>query len=137
MDATVGFIAFFALTLAGLAATVATGFKARVRVHIACVVATLTLLGITIYFAEQLGERYDLQSAGLITPVHLALAKIATASYVLPIASGVATLRNRRWRRVHLTLAVITLILTVAAAGTGTAMLFLSNPLPGAPLSPP
>jgi hypothetical protein len=137
MDASAGFIAFFALTLAGLAATVVTGFKARVRVHIPCVIATVVLLGITIFFAEQLGERYDLESAGAITPVHLALAKIATASYLLPIASGVATLRNRRWRRVHLTLAVITLTLTVGAAGTGTAMLLLSDPLPGAALSPP
>ena len=137
MHATVGFIAFFALTLAGLAATVTTGLKARVRIHIACVAATVTLLGITIFFAEKLGKLYDLESAGAITPVHLALAKIATASYLLPIASGVATLRNRRWRRVHLTLAVITLTLTVGAAGTGTAMLLLSDPLPGAALSHP
>ena len=136
MDATVGFIAFFALTLAGLAATVLTGLKARVRIHIACVVTTVALLGITIFFAEQLGERYDLESAGAITPVHLALAKIATASYLLPVVSGVATLRNRRWRRVHLTLAVITLTLTVGAAGTGTAMILMSDPLPASALSP-
>jgi len=133
MDATVGFIAFFALTLGGLAATVTTGLKARVRIHIACVATTVALLGITIYFAEQLGQRYDLKSAGVITPVHLALAKIATASYLLPVASGIATLRNRRWRRMHLTLAVITLTLTVGAAGTGTAMLLMSDPLPLSP----
>lgn len=137
MDATFGFVAFFALTLAGLAATVATGIKARVRVHIACVACTVALLGITIYFAEKLGERYDLESAGAITPVHLALAKIATASYLLPVATGVATLRNRRWRKLHLSLAILTLILTVGAAGTGTAMLLLSDPLPGAALSRP
>lgn len=137
MDPTLGFVAFFALTLVGLTATVVTGYRARVKVHIACVACTVALLGTTIYFAEKLGELYDLESAGAITAIHLALAKTATVSYLLPVASGVATLRNRKWRRLHLGLALFTLLLTVGAAGTGTAMLLLSDPIETGALSRP
>jgi hypothetical protein len=129
MDATTGFLAFLALTLVALGATVATGLKARVRPHIGCVVASVVLLGTTIWFAEQLGAEYDLETAGWVTPVHLALAKLATLSYLLPIASGWATLRDRRRRRLHLVLALTTLLLTVAAAATGTAMILVAEPL--------
>jgi hypothetical protein len=138
MDATTGFLAFLGLTLVALAATVATGLKARVRVHMGCVVASVVFLGVTIWFAEKLGAEYDLETAGWVTPVHLALAKLATLSYLLPIASGWATLRDRRRRRAHLVLALLTLLLTVAAAGTGTAMILVAEPLPAAaaPISP-
>jgi len=129
VDATTGFLAFLALTLVALGATVATGWKARIRPHLACVASSLVLLGATIYFAEQLGAEYDLEMAGWVTPVHLALAKLATVSYLLPIVSGVATLRDRRRRRIHLVLALTTLGLTVAAAATGMAMILLSEPL--------
>jgi hypothetical protein len=138
MDATTGFLAFLALTLVALGATVASGLKARVRVHMGCVAASVVFLGVTIYFAEQLGAEYDLESAGWVTPLHLALAKLATLSYLLPLASGWATLRNRRRRRLHLVLALLTLLLTVAAAGTGTAMILVAEPLaPGAGLLSP
>lgn len=133
MDATTGFLAFLALTLVALGATVASGWRARIRLHVACVASSLALLGITIYFAEKLGAEYDLETAGWVTPVHLALAKLATVSYLLPIVSGVATLRDRRRRRVHLSLALTTLALTVAAAATGTAMILLSEPLAAVP----
>jgi len=138
MDATTGFLAFLALTLVALGMTVASGLKARVRVHMGCVAAAVVSLGITIYFAEKLGAEYDLETAGWITPVHLALAKLATLSYLLPLASGWATLRDRRRRRLHLVLALLTLLLTVAAAGTGTAMILVADPLPAgvAPVSP-
>ena len=80
------------------------------------------LLGVTIVFAERLGHEYDLDAAGAIKPVHLTLAKIATAAYLAPLTTGVMTWRNRRWRRVHLVAACATLALTVAApAGAQTA----------------
>jgi hypothetical protein len=129
MDATVGFLGFLGLTLVALGATVATGLKGRRVPHVACVALALALLGVTIWFAEKLGAEYDLESAGRITPIHLALAKGATLSYLLPIASGIATWRDRRRRRVHLALALTALVLTVAAAATGTAMILLAEPL--------
>lgn len=129
MGATAGFFVFLTLTLAALGATVATGLGARLRLHFACVASSLALLGVTIYFAEKLGAEYDLEAAGWITPVHLTLAKMATASYLLPLASGLATLRERRRRRVHLALALTTLALTLAAAASGAAMILHSQPL--------
>lgn len=124
----VGFCGALAATLALLGGVVYTGLRARVRLHLGLVATTIVALVATIYFAKELGERYDLQAAGLITPVHLKLAHWTTGSYLLPIASGIATLRNRRWRRVHLYLAMLTLALTVVTAVTGTWML-LASPL--------
>jgi hypothetical protein len=86
-------------------------------------------LGVAIYYAEQLGEQYDLEAAGAIKDVHLALAKIATLSYLAPIASGIATLRNRARKKLHLVLALTTVALTVAAAVTGTWMILAAEPL--------
>lgn len=128
MTPQVGFVVFLVATVALLGAVVFTGVKARIRAHIPLVVLTAAALGVTIYFAEKLGELYDLASAGAITPVHLTLAKIATASYVLPIVTGALTLRNRSRRRVHLACALLTLALTVATAITGAWMLFASTP---------
>lgn len=131
VDALIGFLAFLLLTVLLLGVTVATGRMSRVRAHLACVAMTLVSLGLTIYFAERLGESYDLESAGAIMHVHLAFAKIATLSYVLPAASGIATLRNRSHRKLHFKLAMTTLVLTVAAAVTGTWMILAAEPLPG------
>ncbi len=127
MDPTLGFLGAFFLTLVALGATVVTGRAGRVRLHLPCVAASLTLLVVTVWFAGKLGELYDLESAGRITPVHLVIAKLAAASYLLPIASGVMTLRDRRHKRLHFTLALIALALTVAAAVTGTTMVLLAE----------
>lgn len=129
MDPTLGFLLFLALTLVALGATVVTGVRGRVKLHLPCVGASVVLLGVTIWFAEQLGREFDLDSAGAITPVHLALAKLATLSYLLPLVTGVMTLRNRRHRKLHLALALFTLGLTVAAAVTGTWMILVAEPL--------
>lgn len=129
MDPTIGFVASLAATLALLAGVVLTGVRARVRAHLFLVACSVTTLGVTIVFAKSLGEHYDLAAAGTITPVHLALAKLATAAYLLPIASGIATLRDRRHRRLHLRLALLTLALTVLTAITGTWMLLAAEKL--------
>ena len=129
MSPTAGFLGSLALTLVALGVVFWSGLRARLRVHFPAVASAVVLLGVTIYFAEQLGREYDLEAAGAIKPVHLALAKIATAAYLLPLVTGVMTLRDRRRRRLHLAAALVTLLLTVAAAFTGTWMVFAAEPL--------
>lgn len=125
----VGFALFLVLTVIALVAVVATGLRARVKLHIGLVATTLVLLAIAIYFAEQLGELYDLRAAGAITPIHLTLAKITTLAYLLPVASGLMTLRNRAHRRLHFKLAMLVLALTLATTVTGATMLWMSPKL--------
>jgi len=118
-----GFALFFALTLILLGVVVASGFKARMRLHIPAVICALASLGTAVLFAVQLGHVYDLEAAGPITPVHLTLAKIATAFYVLPLVTGVMTYRDRSKKRLHFRVAMLALVLTVLAALTGTWMI--------------
>lgn len=125
-----GFVAFLALTLVLLACVVRTGLKARRRVHLACVTATLVALGTTIWFAEKMGAHYDLSAAGWITPVHLWLAKGTTLAYLAPLTTGVLTTRDPTWRPRHRVCAFTVLALTVATAVTGTWMLLASERLP-------
>jgi hypothetical protein len=126
MKPELGFTLFFALTLILLGIVVASGFKARMRVHIPAVIGALACLGTAIFFAVQLGHVYDLEAAGLITPVHLTLAKITTALYVLPLITGVMTYRDRSRKRLHFRAAMLVLVLTVLAAITGTWMILAS-----------
>src|SRR6187397_1938678 len=129
MSPTFGFVVFLALTLALLGLAVATGLRALRRRHISCVVAAILSLAVTIYFAEKLGRHYDLGAAGANTPIHLALAKVTTACYLLPIASGITTIYRPAARRWHRRLAFLVLGMTVLTACTGTAMLLLATPL--------
>ena len=128
MAASTGFLASFALTLLAAGGVVYTGFKARRRQHLPLVALTLVLLAATIYFAEQLGHELDVQSAGVITPIHLTLAKLATLSFLLPLITGLRTLRHPSTRPVHRIAAFTALTLTVAAATTGTAMWLMAPP---------
>lgn len=132
MTAERGFVVFLALTLVLLAAVVRTGLRARRRLHIPCVAATLAALGTTIYYAEQMGEHYDLAAAGWITPVHLWLAKGTTLAYLAPLVTGVLTIRDATWRPRHRVCALVVLSLTVATAVTGTWMLLAAERLPAA-----
>jgi cytosine/uracil/thiamine/allantoin permease len=125
-----GFVLFLVLTLALLGAVVATGYAERRRTHIACVALTLAALGTTIWFAERMGEHYDLATAGAITPVHLWLAKVTTLAYLAPIATGVLTIRDDRWKTWHRRCAFAVLGLTVATAITGTWMVLAAERLP-------
>ena len=118
-----GFVAFLLVTLALLAAVVVTGYREQRAAHLTLVALAVGSLGITIWYAEQMGEHFDLESAGAITPVHLFLAKATTFAYLLPIASGVATIRNSSWKTLHRRLAFLVLALTVLTAVTGTWML--------------
>ena len=126
MDATAGFISAFALTLVLLALVVVTGFRAKRRWHLSFVACTVACLGVTIAFALELGKHFDLKAAGAITPIHLTLAKVATASYLLPAVTGLRTIFVPATRRLHRKAAFVALALTVAAAITGTWMMCLA-----------
>lgn len=129
MSPTVGFVVFLALTLAGLGCAVATGLRARRRLHIPCVAASLACLAATIYYAKELGRHFDLEAAGPITPIHLTLAKVTTALYLLPIATGIATIFRPATRPWHRRVAFLVLAMTVLTAITGTAMILMAKPL--------
>ena len=134
MSPGLGFGVFFGLTLASLALAVLAGRTHRRRMHVAFVLSALAGLGVTIYFAFQLGKLYDLPSAGWITPFHLTLAKLTTASYLAPIVLGIRAWRARaesfpRARKLHATVAWTVLTLTVATAVTGTIMILRATPL--------
>ena len=130
MTAERGFVLFLALTLVLLAAVVWSGLRARRRLHLPCVAATLAALGTTIYYAERMGAHYDLAAAGLITPVHLWLAKLTTLAYLAPLTTGALTIRSATWRPRHRRCALVVLALTVATAITGTWMLLAAERLP-------
>jgi hypothetical protein len=121
-----GFVTSFALTLALLALVVTTGLRAKRALHLTSVGLTLCALALTVYFAYALGDLYDLERAGWITPVHLTLARINTAALLIVAASGIATLLRPSRRLLHRKLALATVALTVITAITGFWMLWLS-----------
>ena len=129
MTPDLGFAVFLALTLVLLALVVVTGLRARRRWHIPLVACALAGLGTTIYYAEQMGEHYDLATAGVITPIHLWIAKITTLSYLLPLATGIRTLYDPRMRRWHRRVAFLVLWLTLITAITGTWMILAAERL--------
>ena len=129
MTPPVGFVLFLAVTLALLGAVVATGLRGKRRPHLIFVTLSIASLLTTIYFAEKLGELYDLEAAGMITPVHLAIAKVATVSYLFPIVTGVRLWFGKGNRRLHFWSAMSVLALTVVTALTGTWMVLASTPL--------
>lgn len=129
MSPGVGFVVFLVVTLTLLGFVVRTGRAAQRRRHLPLVVLTVIALGTTIYYAEALGDEYDLEAAGWLFPFHLAVAKIAVLLYLLPVVTGIATIRNARWRRRHGLVAWTVLAFTVLTAVTGTAMLLAAEPL--------
>lgn len=129
MTPTIGFLTFLGTTLALLGCTVATGLRAKRKPHVLFVALSVASLGVTIYFAERLGELYDLESAGWITPVHLAIAKVATLAYLLPVVTGIRLWFGQGSRRVHFWVAMGVLGLTVVTAVTGSWMVLASEPL--------
>lgn len=130
MEIVTGFLLFLALTLVALGVTVISGFKARRKIHIPAVAVSVVLLLITIYYAEQLGTQYDLESAGAIYQVHLFFAYTSTPAYLLPIVTGLRTLKRPATLRWHKRCAFFVLLMTVLSAGTGTAMVLMADRLP-------
>lgn len=131
MSAPAGFVLFLALTLGCLAGAVSTGLRAKRKLHLSCVAGAVACLAMTIHYALGVGKLYDLDAAGWITPVHKLMAKTATASYLLPVASGVRTIFHPPTRKLHRKIAFLVLSLTVLTAITGTWMLLAAPRLPG------
>jgi hypothetical protein len=129
MEPLTGLVLFLIITLALLGAVVVTGLAARRRVHLFCVTGALVFLGVTIYYAEKLGDLYDLKSAGVITPIHLAVAKTTVLAYLLPVITGIRTIRNPSRKPTHRKVAFLVLGLTLITALTGTAMVLMATPL--------
>lgn len=125
-----GFVLFLILTVVLLVGVTITGLLARRKLHLKLVACAVTSLVVTIYFAEKLGELYDLDKAGVITPIHLTLAKITTFAYLLPIATGIRLLKDPTWRPRHRAVAYTVLALTILTAATGSWMILASEPLP-------
>jgi len=130
VNAGTGLIVFLFLTVGLLAGAVMTGLQARRRVHIPVVVVAVVSLGVTIFFAERLGRLYDLEAAGWVTPVHLTLAKITTAAFLLPIATGVRTLKHPGTRSLHRKLVFAVLALVAITSAFGTWMILAAERLP-------
>ncbi|MCK6445528.1 MAG: hypothetical protein L6Q99_03980 [Planctomycetes bacterium] len=128
MTPLVGFVVFLLATVVLLLGVVVTGLRAKLAVHLSLVGLTLVSLAVTIVYAKALGLEYDLASAGRITPVHLTLAKIATAAYLAPALTGVLTMRDRKHKRLHFKAAMFALVLTVASTVTGLWMLLAASP---------
>jgi hypothetical protein len=126
LSPTAGFLVFLAATLALLCLVVATGLQAKRRLHIPLVAASVGALAVTIYYALQVGKLYDLPAAGAITPIHLTIARLTTACYLLPIATGIRTIFRPATRRLHRKLAFLVLGMTVLTAITGTLMICLA-----------
>ncbi|QDU84097.1 hypothetical protein Pla163_12000 [Planctomycetes bacterium Pla163] len=123
MTPIVGFFVFLLLTVAALGVVVATGLRRRRRLHVTFVIVALGLLGGAIVYALRVGEIYDLEAAGAITPIHLNLARITTVCYLLPAITGVLTWRDERWRKLHGRLAWTIVALTIVTTITGAMML--------------
>ena len=130
MDILTKFVLAFGLTLVALLGALWTGWHWRVKrrraLHLVLVGITLGLLTLTIVLALELGHAYDLEAAGWIYPVHMALARSATFSLVLPAATGIAILRTGRVGRAHRIAALVSFTLIALAAVTGFWMVYLA-----------
>jgi hypothetical protein len=129
MTAATGFVLFLVITLVLLGAVVVTGKKTMRRRHLTLVALAYIGLGLAIYYAELLGEEYDLDSAGLIYPVHLAFAKTTVYAYLLPVITGIMTIKAKCTRTTHGRVAVGVILLTVVTAVTGLWMVLAATPL--------
>jgi hypothetical protein len=133
MTASSRFVLFLLLTLALLGCVVLTGRRAQRRAHLGFVALAIAALGATIWCAVLLGDHYDLESAGFVTPLHLAVAKFTTLAYLAPLVLGYLTTRDRKWFAWHRRAAYAVLLLTLVTSVTGTWMLLAAERLPAAP----
>ncbi len=106
-----------------------TGLKHKRKPHYVLVACAVVLLGVTVYYAQQLGHEYDLQTAGVITPIPLALAKSTVVAYLLPLVSGFMTMRDIRRKKLHFKLAMFVLLMTLLTFATGLMMIMAATPI--------
>ena len=122
MTAFQGFFAGLIATVILLACVVATGLLGKRRAHVPLVAAFFGALALTIVMAVKMGESLDLDRAGWVTPVHLTMARVNLFAYLLPVTTGVLTLRDARWRPKHKLFAWSLVVLTLLTVATGTWM---------------
>jgi len=108
--------------------TVVTGRAARRKIHLRFVALTVICLSLTIYYAKQLGQLYHLERLGWIHDFHLLISRVTSASYLVVIGSGLATLKRASRRKTHSRIAYSVLTLTVVTAVTGVWMIFSATP---------
>ena len=125
----IGFLGSLILTIALLLGAAIAGRSQRIRVHIVFVALSLAGLGTAVYFAIRTGELYDLESAGLITPIHLNIARITSLLYLWPLVTGPLAWGGRIDRRMHRIGAWLVLVMTLVATVTGVAMLWSAERL--------
>ncbi len=124
-----GFLTALLVTVGFLVGAAITGRKRIIHHHVKFVAGAVVSLGVAIFFALKVGERYDLEAAGWITPFHKTLAKITTAMYLWPLITGPMARKGKIRPSVHRTGAWLALGLTVAATVTGVIMLMRATPL--------
>lgn len=124
-----GFITSLLVTVALLVGAAWTGRMRRIRPHVTFVAAAVASLAVAIFYALEVGKIYDLEAAGIITPIHLNLARFTTLAYLWPLVTGPLAARGRVSPRVHHLGAYVALGLTVAATVTGVMMLMGAEPI--------
>jgi hypothetical protein len=119
-------------TLVTLAAAMLLGHKHKVNAHIGAVVAFVLLLVVTLYFAVELGTRFDFEE----TPqkIHRTLAYLATVGLLAPLGTGVQHWRGRATRDTHKK--AVTAFLVIAVATIATGMWMFNGRTPKATLEP-
>ncbi len=124
MNPEIGFFSSLAVTVVLLAGVVVTGKTRRLAVHVRFVAAALLGLVASVYFAIKMGELFDLEKAGVITPIHSGLAKVTSVASLWPPVTGPMAVRGKASLRIHRTGAWFALFMTVVATDTGLMMLY-------------
>ena len=130
MGPVTGFLTALLVTVAFLVGAAITGRLRRIKHHVALVACAVISLGIAIVFALRVGEVYDLEAAGVITPIHLNLARFTTVMYLWPLLTGPLAAMGKISPKVHRVGAYVALGLTLAATITGVLMLLGAEPIP-------
>ena len=130
MEPVPAFLTALVTTVVFLVGAAVMGRKRLIKQHVILVGCAVVSLGVAIVFALRVGEIYDLEAAGAITPIHLNLARITTAAYLWPLLTGPLAVKGRVSPRVHRTGAYVAIVLTLAATVTGALMLMGAEPLP-------
>lgn len=130
MDPVAAFLGALLTTVAFLLGAAVMGRKRLIKQHVVLVACAVTSLAVAIVFALRVGEVYDLEKAGVITPIHLNLARFTTAMYLWPLITGPLAAKGKVAPRVHRIGAYTALGLTIAATVTGVLMLMGAERLP-------
>jgi hypothetical protein len=116
-----GLFVSLGVTVLLLAVALVFAFKHKPRAHIGCICGFLACFLVTLYFAETLGQRYDLSQPSKW--IHLSLAIWTTLFTLAPITTGLQHWRGKWKVQTHKRLAWVWGACLLAALGTGIWML--------------